>query len=315
MDTAPRIESSADLRQLLYERSRDFRDVVPLCRKPEPGEKWVLSSGLQKAIRRGNRVIAALCAETLLAVDPAYLWRRLPTVALEDVAFGNKLICAATLEASRSSVFRHKVGDRQILHCLVDALCTSVKDRSLTDLLMLDSSNPPRAYDWYRHIDSLALPFLDSYLARYGFGAAALGVQVPKLLRMTAEVAVVTNPPDAPGDELINELPAVVLDKHTAIGKRAFAYYAKACRPVREFFARNPQLDPVKALGITIFVLESAHLDREFTWAGRSQLYQQAVHRDFRAYGMTVQQGEALQLIARENRELLNHARRRIVAG
>ena len=309
----PGIESSADLRQLLFERSRDFRDIPPVCLRPQPAEKWLASSALQKAIRRGNREVAAVAAETLLCVDGQYLWRRLPTICLEDVGYGNRLLSAVVLEASRSSIFRGKVGERQVMHCLVDAMASSIKCRALTDLLMLDTSKPPRAHDWYRHIDRLDLPFLDSYLARFGFSAAGLGIQVPKLLQiMPADVTVITNDPDPYGDELIAGLPASALDKHCLPGRRAFSYFRKSCPDARRFFAQHPNLDPVKSLGIVVFLIESAHLDRELDWPGRSELYQQAVHRDFRAYGMTVQQGTALQLIARANRHKLNECKRSI---
>lgn len=171
----PGISSSADLRQLLYERSKEFRDVPPVCLRPQPGGKWLASSALQKSIRRGNREIAAAAGETLLCVDAQYLWRRLPTICLEDIGLANRLLCAAALEASRSSVFRHRLGDRAVAHCLIDAACTSTKDRSLTDLLMLDSSKPPRAHDWYRYVNGLGLSFLDDCLVRHGFACAGLG--------------------------------------------------------------------------------------------------------------------------------------------
>lgn len=316
MDNAPRIESSSDLRQLLYERSRDFRDVAPVCLRPQPGEKWLASSALQKAIRRGNREIAALAAETLLAVAPDYVWRRLPTICLEDIGLANRLLCAAALEASRSSVFRHRLGDRAVAHCLIDAACTSVKCRALTDLLMLDSSKPPRAHDWYRSVDRMNLSFIDSYLARYGFSAAGLGLQVPKLLRMMpAEVRIETNPSDEPGDELVGDLPACTFDKHVAVGKRSYAYFAKACKPVREFFQRNPALDPLKSIAITMFIVESAVLDRSLHWDGRDELLAKSIARDFTVYGLTNQQGKALQSIAQANRAKLNECRRRIVGA
>src|SRR5690606_458945 len=117
----------SDLRELLYERSKEFREVPPVCLGPR-ADKWVAASGLQKSIRRGNTEIAAMCAETLLLLDPSYAWRRLPIIALEDVGFGNRLLSAVVIEASRSSLFRSKLSPRAVLHCLIDALTTSVKD-------------------------------------------------------------------------------------------------------------------------------------------------------------------------------------------
>ena len=47
-------------------------------------DKWLASSALQKAIRRGNEAEALSCARLLLNVDAQRLWRRL-TEALEIV--------------------------------------------------------------------------------------------------------------------------------------------------------------------------------------------------------------------------------------
>ncbi len=271
-------------------------------------------SALQKAIRRGHSEIAAMCAESLSTIDPAYFWRRLPTIALEDVGFGNKVACALVLEAAKSGAFRRKLGERQVLFCLVDEMCTSVKDRSLCDLLMLNHNRPPPAKLWRQYIDSLNLPFLESYLAKHGRSASNLGVQVPLLLeKMPNTVSVMENPPDTYGDEIIAGLPACTYDKHTSEGKRSYAYFAKACRPVREFFNQNPELDPVKSVGIIMFLTESAVLDRHLHWQGRSELLCRSQKLDCKIYGLGIEQAKYLQSIAQENRIVLNRARRAVI--
>lgn len=314
MLSCPTIASSADLRTLLYQRSHRFRNVIPVCLGPAPNEKWVLASALQKCIRRGSPVVAAVCAETLLAVDPAYLWRRLPTIALEDIAYGDRVLCALTIEASRSSAFRQRIGERQVLHSLVHGLCSASKCRALTDLLMIPDGPTPPASAWYQHVDSLKLSFVDAYLARYGLACAGLGAQVPRLLKMMpADVTVITNEPDPYGDELIRGLPAATFDKHCVPGKRALAYFAKACPDARRYFAQHPNLDPGRALGIVVFLIESAHLDRQLDWPGRTDLRARAVLSDFTAYGLTNAQGQALVALVRQNRAILNRSRRRIM--
>ena len=314
MLNAPAIESSSDLRQLLYERSQAFRNVLPFGPPPDPKLKWVYVSALQKAIRRGRSEIAAMCAESLSAIDPAYFWRRLPTIALEDVGFGNKVACAIVLEAAKSGAFRRKLGERQVLFSLVDELCTSVKDRSLCDLLMLNHNRPPPAKLWRQYIDGLNLPFLESYLAKHGRNASSLGVQVPLLLKkMPNNVSVVENPPDPFGDEIIAGLPACTYDMHTGEGKRAYAYFAKACRPARNFFEQNPELDPVKSIGIIMFLTESAVLNRHLHWQGRNELLCHSQKRDCTTHGLGIKQARYLQSIAKENRMALNRARRAVI--
>ena len=314
MFNASDIESPSDLRQLLYQRSQSFRNVLPFGPAPNPKLKWLYSSALQKAIRRGHSEIAAMCAASLSAIDPGYCWRRLPIIALEDVGFGNKIACALVLEAAKSAAFRRKLGERQVLFFLLDELCTSVKDRSLCDLAVLNHNRPPPAKLWRQYIDKLNLPFIDSYLAKTGHSAADLGVQVPLLIeKMPDGLSVVENPPDAYGDELIANLPACAYDQHTREGKRSYAYFAKACRPAREFFDQNPELDPVKSVGIVMFLTESAVLDKHLHWQGRSALLCKSQRRDCEVYGMTIEQAKQLQSIAIDNRESLNKCRRRVV--
>ena len=315
MFNASDIESPSDLRQLLYQRSQSFRNVLPFGPAPNPNLKWLYTSALQKAIHRGHSEIAAMCAASLSAIDPGYCWRRLPIIALEDVGFGNKIACALVLEAAKSAAFRRKLGERQVLFFLLDELCTSVKDRSLCDLAVLNHNRPPPAKLWRQYIDNLNLPFIDSYLAKNGRSASNLGVQVPLLIEeMPDDVSIVESPPDTYGDEIIANLPACAYDQHTREGKRAYAYFAKACRPVREYFDQNPELNPVKSIGIIMFLIESAILDRHLHWQGRSALLCRSQRRDCVVYGMTIEQAKQLQSIAQENRADLNEARRTIAS-
>ena len=117
MSNAPAIESSADIRQLLYQRSQVFRNVLPFGPAPNPKLKWLYTSAMQKAIRRGHSEIAAMCAASL--------------------------------------AFRRKLGERQLLFFLVDELCASVKDRSLCDLAVLNHNRAPPTKLWRQYIDKL----------------------------------------------------------------------------------------------------------------------------------------------------------------
>lgn len=255
-----------------------------------------------------------MCAASLSTIDPGYFWRRLPTIALEDVGFGNKVACALVLEAAKSGAFRRKLGERQVLFFLVDELCRSVKDRSLCDLLVLNHNRPPPAKLWQQYVDSLNLSFIDSYLAIGGRRASNLGAQIPLLLeKMPADTVVVDNQPDPFGDEIIAGLPACAYDMYTREGKRAFAYFAKACDPARNFFSQNPNINPVKSIGIVMFLTESAYLDRYLDWEGRPELMCLSHRQDYEIYGLKPSQASALQLIANEHRCVLNSARRVIL--
>ena len=52
---------------------------------PHRFDKWVCSSALQKSLRRGYLDTALLMARAFLDNDPAYFWRRINVIMLEDV--------------------------------------------------------------------------------------------------------------------------------------------------------------------------------------------------------------------------------------
>ena len=93
--------------------------------------RWLLASLLQKAIRRGQSDLALGAALVLLENDPPRLWRRLMTVALEDVGIGD-LAVAVDLVAVSSSVTARKLlgGSQASLEILVPLACRAVKDRT-----------------------------------------------------------------------------------------------------------------------------------------------------------------------------------------
>ena len=78
------------LRQTLFQSqcdsvgpSRPLDDVEPL-----PCDRWLASSALQRAIRRGDILIAQRAVRTLYRHEPRSAWRRLLMVACEEVGIG-----------------------------------------------------------------------------------------------------------------------------------------------------------------------------------------------------------------------------------
>ena len=75
--------------------------VVPLkC------DRWIASSLLQKAIRRGEVELALRAACTLLTFDKNAIWRRLIIVAFEDVGAGDIDAVLETVFVATSSEWR-----------------------------------------------------------------------------------------------------------------------------------------------------------------------------------------------------------------
>ena len=68
---------------------REFYDDVTQHAAPMPeplaSDRWVASSALQKAIRRGESATALRAGYTYLSLDRAGFWRRLPIIGAEDV--------------------------------------------------------------------------------------------------------------------------------------------------------------------------------------------------------------------------------------
>ena len=97
--------------------------------EPMPGDKWLLSSVMQKAIRRGDVQIATSATASLWRQDRNTLFRRLITIAPEDVAIGDIEVVVQTFLALTSPEWRRKVGELQVILYLVTALCRACKNR------------------------------------------------------------------------------------------------------------------------------------------------------------------------------------------
>src|SRR5271156_5146030 len=75
----------------------------------DDADVWVLASLLQKAIRRGELEAARRAGYQLLKHDPNRLWRRLMTVALEDIGIGDWVSVAEIAAIATSAEVRRMV--------------------------------------------------------------------------------------------------------------------------------------------------------------------------------------------------------------
>lgn len=136
---------------IAYELARSVSAEV----QPTGFDVYVASSGLQKAIRRGHQAVALRCAARLLRDDPARLWRRLATIAFEDVGIGN-LDAIFKVVFSADFSWRQKVGGEWVVAAhLVEALCVSDKDRTADELVLLCQLHP--ALEGHRRLWASAL--------------------------------------------------------------------------------------------------------------------------------------------------------------
>ena len=71
--------------------------------EPLPGDKWLLSSCLQKAIRRNEVTTACRAALSLWSQDRQSFWRRLHVTSMEDVGAAQTDTVVKVLTATASS--------------------------------------------------------------------------------------------------------------------------------------------------------------------------------------------------------------------
>ncbi len=98
-------------------------------------DPWAASSLLQKAIRRGDGELAKYAAQTLYRQRGKSIWRRLVTIAFEDVGIGDpELVSELTFLATDKNL-RAMIGDdADLILDLCQRLAEAPKDRS-TDYL------------------------------------------------------------------------------------------------------------------------------------------------------------------------------------
>jgi hypothetical protein len=104
------------------------------------GDIHIASSGLQKALRRGEFAVALAAARLLLRADPERLWRRLCVCAFEDFGLSDLSVTARVVAVASNRGFRLVQGEERVLRHLIQLLCATPKDRRLDDLYGLGAA-------------------------------------------------------------------------------------------------------------------------------------------------------------------------------
>src|SRR5215471_15502303 len=82
-------------------------------------DKWIASSALQKSIRRGHAELALRAAARFRELDPAGVWRRLISIAFEDVGAAKPDALIDTVAIATAADWRAKHGETQALAWIV----------------------------------------------------------------------------------------------------------------------------------------------------------------------------------------------------
>jgi hypothetical protein len=94
-------------------------------------DPWAASSLLQKAIRRGDAELARHAARTLYRQRGNAIWRRLVTIAFEDVGIAEPELVAELTKLATDKALRAVIGeDIELILDLSSRLATAPKDRS-----------------------------------------------------------------------------------------------------------------------------------------------------------------------------------------
>jgi replication-associated recombination protein RarA len=99
--------------------------------------RWIASSALQKAIRRGEIAIAQRAAFALHRDDRPAAWRRLIAIAFEDIGPAAVDVVVETVAVATSPDWRAVSGEEEVLASAVWRLATAPKDRSADYLMYL----------------------------------------------------------------------------------------------------------------------------------------------------------------------------------
>jgi MgsA AAA+ ATPase C terminal len=125
--------------------AREIDSNSALPSKPIAADPWVVSSLLQKSIRRGETDIAQRAALTLLKRRGPTIWRRLMVIAFEDVGVANIDAITAVVAASSDAALRKSCGGNgHVAIHLAGLLAASPKDRS-ADYLVGAKDHPALA--------------------------------------------------------------------------------------------------------------------------------------------------------------------------
>lgn len=103
--------------------------------RPIISDQYIAMSALQKSVRLGLWNIACDASDYLTANGcVAANWKRLRTIAVEDVGLGDPAVATFVLRLAGRKDLHATLGDRPLSHLALQLLCTSVKSRDMCDV-------------------------------------------------------------------------------------------------------------------------------------------------------------------------------------
>jgi hypothetical protein len=136
--------------------AREIDSHSALPDEPIAADPWIVSSLLQKSIRRSEADIAQRAALTFFKLKGAAIWRRLMVIAFEDVGIGSVDALTTTVAAAGDSAWRkNHGGDWKLAVYLAGLLAEAPKDRSADYLC--DAKDHSMLADFWRAMEKASL--------------------------------------------------------------------------------------------------------------------------------------------------------------
>ncbi len=103
--------------------------------RQRPGDIYVTMSTLQKAVRLGEYELAISAGQAMIGGgQSSALWRRLRTIAVEDVGLGDIDVVAFVVWLAGRPDLRDEFGSLQLAGLAIGLMCRAVKSRDMADI-------------------------------------------------------------------------------------------------------------------------------------------------------------------------------------
>lgn len=116
----------------------------------------------------------------------------------------------------------------------------------------------------------------------------------------------------------IGDVPEETFCQYTRQGKASLAHFSKSCKPVNDWLIDRGITSTdarIAAVGATVFICESALLDRRLDFEGGSEIYDMEEKYDYDNVGLSLDDGQTLVGMIEANSEILRQSRIRVVLG
>lgn len=284
-------------------------------------DPWVASSALQKAIRRGEVELAQRAAVILHKHRGPGVWRRLMTVAIEDVGIADVALIGEVSRLATDKNLRAILGsESDLLNELCIKLAIAPKDRSADYLY---SVSTPALRDGSKNVEPLireaaaalalctsaakpmqlkedavrrliasqktrlpeVLEEIVTRFARTG-GHPFVLMLLPLWTAFSAAGECTISTDELPETAFINGTPSYVFDKHTAAGKQAISRFARENPMVsRALSVWVPQANRTDVALTAAFYADAVPVARRLEWPLSKSLFAAGLGADMAEAG------------------------------